>query len=391
MRGMVSIGFLEAMEALLRKRHGRDDYVLSDYFDLIGGTSVGSILATMLALGWPMEKVRGEFSKMCPDIFSRRIGLGFLRPKFSESALKKHLEQTLGDMPLCSDKLRTGLAIVAKRLDTGSAWVMYNNPYSVYWPSSVDANTGEKRIGNCDYRVADIIRASTAAPTYFRPHWIQIHEPTKTSSGQGLFVDGGLSPYNNPALLLLMMAGISGYRLGGVKTVQGDDGSTSTRGIPWGLGADKLLMVSVGTGDFRVKVTSLRWTFAALFGGRALLGIMADNQTTTLKLMQWLANPKRPWTINSEVDDLRWEKFGQLIGAPQSMLAFTRYNVNLEQKWLQQKLGYHHFSDRRLRRIQRLDDPDEMHTYLSLSRAAAAYQVTDDDFPSRFDNPKTGA
>lgn len=384
-RGIVSIGFLEAVEDLLRKRHGRNDYVISDYFDMIGGTSVGSIVATMLALGWPMQKVREEFWRICPEIFSQRVGRGYIWPRFSVKALRRNLERELGEMRLDSDKLKTGLAIVSKRLDTGSAWVMYNNAHSEYWPTRINPVSGKKTVGNSEYRLADIIQASTAAPTYFRPHWIQIEAPSEGSEGQrGLFVDGGLSPYNNPSLLMFMMAGISGYRLGGVKDVTGADGKTSQRGVAWELGANKLLIVSVGTGDYRVKMTSQRMTPAVAFGGQALLGTIADNQATTLKLMQWLADPKRPWTINGEVDDLRWDNLGKLIGGTQSLLSFTRYNIKLEEKWLREKLKVDYFSDARLASLRRLDNPTEMHTYLSLSRAAAAYQVTDDDFPEEF-------
>jgi uncharacterized protein len=47
-RGILSLGFLARMEALLRGRHGRPGLVLADYFDLIGGTSTGSIIAAGL-------------------------------------------------------------------------------------------------------------------------------------------------------------------------------------------------------------------------------------------------------------------------------------------------------------------------------------------------------
>jgi len=40
-RGFLTLQYLEAIEALLRQRTGRADLVLSDYFDLIGGTSTG--------------------------------------------------------------------------------------------------------------------------------------------------------------------------------------------------------------------------------------------------------------------------------------------------------------------------------------------------------------
>jgi predicted acylesterase/phospholipase RssA len=51
-RGALTLSYLERMETLLRERAGGgDDVRLCDYFDLIGGTSTGSIIATGLALG----------------------------------------------------------------------------------------------------------------------------------------------------------------------------------------------------------------------------------------------------------------------------------------------------------------------------------------------------
>jgi hypothetical protein len=384
-RGMVSIGFLEEIETVLRKRHGRSDYVLSDYFDMIGGTSVGSILATMLALGWPMKKVRAEFERLCPIIFGKRRAItGYIWPKFSDGPLRKSLAETLGDMRLDSEEFKTGLAIITKRLDTGSAWVVYNNPNSIFWTGN---DTGV--FGNSEYRVVNLILASTAAPTYFPTHWIQIQKPSDDDPGKGLFVDGGLSPYNNPSLLMFMMAGIGGYRLGGVTTVQNTDGDVEQRGVPWKLGADNLFIVSVGTGDFRAKIKS-PGRMAAKLGGRALLGMMADSQEMTLQMMHWLANPKRRWTINSEVGDLRWDSLGELIGTSKSMLMFMRYNIVLENKWLEKELNGTQFPEDRLEELQRLDNPKEMKAYDQMACDAAKLQVTADDFPWQFNRPKHG-
>ena len=61
-RGIVTLAFLELMEHQLREELGRPNLVLADHFDLIGGTAVGSIIATILALGWPMEKVADSSS-----------------------------------------------------------------------------------------------------------------------------------------------------------------------------------------------------------------------------------------------------------------------------------------------------------------------------------------
>ncbi|MDX1925468.1 MAG: hypothetical protein SFV81_03055, partial [Pirellulaceae bacterium] len=243
---------------------------------------------------------------------------------------------------------------------------------------------GTHRLGNRHYRIADLIRASTAAPSYFRPHKIQIHEDPKATDADGIFVDGGISPYNDPSLLLFMMAGIRGYRMGGVQTYIDKDGVEKERGIPWKLGDDQLLIISVGTGDYRVTTRSSRWKPAIMFAGKSLLGMTSDAQSLSLQMMQWLANPKKAWTVNSEIDDLRDDHLGELIGAPGRFLSFARYNVKLEQKWINDKLGMK-FSKWRLRRLQKIDSPPQIEHYLNLGRQAAAYQVTPDDFPAAFD------
>jgi patatin-like phospholipase/acyl hydrolase len=53
-RGAITLGFLEQMARLLRARLKREDLKLYDYFDLIGGTSTGAIIASGLAIGMPV-------------------------------------------------------------------------------------------------------------------------------------------------------------------------------------------------------------------------------------------------------------------------------------------------------------------------------------------------
>jgi len=49
-RGVISVAFLERIEAILKARAG-EEVRLGDWFDLVGGTSTGAIIPTALALG----------------------------------------------------------------------------------------------------------------------------------------------------------------------------------------------------------------------------------------------------------------------------------------------------------------------------------------------------
>jgi hypothetical protein len=74
-----------------------------------------------------------------------------------------------------------------------------------------------------------LIRASTAAPAYFKPETLQWNpnNPEKAF----VFVDGGVTPYNNPAFLMYRMATQAPYNLN------------------WKTGEKELLIISVGTGS----------------------------------------------------------------------------------------------------------------------------------------------
>ena len=67
-RGALTIGYLRRLEGLLRQRHGEPDLLLRDYFDLIGGTSTGSVIATGLATGWSVDEVAEAYRGLGPII-----------------------------------------------------------------------------------------------------------------------------------------------------------------------------------------------------------------------------------------------------------------------------------------------------------------------------------
>jgi uncharacterized protein len=198
-RGALTLGYLARIESILRERAGDDpDFRLCDYFDLIGGTSTDSIIATGLALGFSVSELVDIYRTLGEQVFEEGfLRFGVIGAKFPKEPLVRALTTHFGDETLGSDKLRTGLMVMTKRLDTGSPWLLHNNPRGKFY----NPRPGETGTGNRDLLLRSIVRASTAAPHYFDPELIQISPQVS-----GAFVDGGVSPYNNPAMQLLMLA-----------------------------------------------------------------------------------------------------------------------------------------------------------------------------------------
>ena len=128
-RGALTIAFLERIEALLAERYG-PDVRLGDHFDLIGGTSTGAIIAGALALGYRTAQVKEFYLKLAPFAFKRqRWRVPGLQAKFDAHGLRQQIENVVGTRVLQSEDLITGFALVAKRMDTGSPWIISNNPW----------------------------------------------------------------------------------------------------------------------------------------------------------------------------------------------------------------------------------------------------------------------
>ncbi|MDX2275489.1 MAG: patatin-like phospholipase family protein [Hyphomonadaceae bacterium] len=309
-KGMLTLGMLKVLEDELRRRAGGSpDFRLSDYYDLIGGTSTGAIIATGLALALSVDELIALYARLGPDVFGRAAGDGvFLQSKFESKKLRRALASVMSTKTLGSDDLKTGLAIHAKRIDTGSAWVVTNHPLSVFYDPPADSPI----FPNKRYRLVDLVLASAAAPTFFDEVVIDIEFDEKRRPTQkGYFVDGAVSANNNPSLQLFMLALEPSYKFG------------------WRSGADSLMMTSCGTGSRRPGVPGR--SFAGLPPGmrgvHALRAMVYDTQIQGVMLMQAFSEPRKPWPINLEIGDMQ----GHCIsGTP--LLDYQRMDVMLEPK-----------------------------------------------------------
>ena len=361
LRGILTLGYLEAIETLLRRRCGNDpSFRLCDYFDLIAGTSTGAIIAACLALGMSVSEVLEKYQDLGRNVFSRDVlRQGIIRARYNKELLETELKTVFGsDTTLGSDKLRTGLLVMTKRLDTGSPWPISNNPKGKYFRNT-DSNS--LWISNADYPLWKVVRASTAAPTFFDPEEITIVEQPGMKPQRGQFVDGGVSPFNNPALQAFLYATLKGYQLN------------------WSSGADNLLLVSVGTGltDPSNDAANLAATGAIT----ALKSLMDDCATLVETMMQLLSSSATSRILDSECGDLEGDVLG---GKP--MLSYLRYNMALTKEnaitlcpELACELGDH------LNRINEMDNTQTMNLMLAMARKLAPYSVFDGQFEPRFD------
>lgn len=218
--GLMTVEVLAGIESMLRRELGRGaDFVLADYFDLVAGTSTGAVIATCISIGMPIDRVRRFYVESGREMFDRAALLKRFRYKYEDEKLSAKLKAELGaDTTLGSDRLRTVLLVVTRNATTDSPWPVTNNPFAKY-------NRRDHPDCNLDLPLWQLVRASTAAPTYFPPEVVDV------GRRKFVFVDGGVTPYNNPAFLAFVTATVEPYA------------------VNWAAGEDRMLIVSVGTGN----------------------------------------------------------------------------------------------------------------------------------------------
>jgi patatin-like phospholipase/acyl hydrolase len=101
---------------------------------------------------------------------------------------------------LGSEYLRTLLMVVLRNATTDSPWPVSNNPAAKY-------NAPDRKDCNLNIPLWQLVRGSTAALTYFPPEVVKVGEQ------EFIFVDGGMTMYNNPAFQLFLMATVEAYNL----------------------------------------------------------------------------------------------------------------------------------------------------------------------------------
>lgn len=229
-------------------------------FDLIAGTSTGSIIAAAIAFGIPISKVTELYREKGSSIFrpKRWTFGGTVAPRYSSEPLRAALVSVFEDATL-SDA-RTRLVIPATDIGNGGVHV---------FKSAYD----EKFVRDRNVKVVDAVLASCSAPSYFAPSRV----------GPYQLSDGGLWA-NNPSLVAVTEA--------------------LTR-----LGADRsaIRLLSVGTGIgknyYPLSNVDKRWGFLNGWGISKFISMLLNLQAATASnVTQLILDKHQSVRVNFESD-----------------------------------------------------------------------------------------
>jgi hypothetical protein len=152
------------------------------------------------------------------------------KAKYRSEAIADFFREVFSETPggkvpamLGTKNLKTLLLIIMRNASTGSPWPVSNNPHAMF---------NDPTLPDCNLNIPlwQLLRGSTAAPSYFPPEEIDL------AGKKYLFIDGGMTPFNNPALIAVLMATLPPYK------------------INWPATRESLHLTSIGTGFARAHL-----------------------------------------------------------------------------------------------------------------------------------------
>lgn len=183
-RGLFTITVLAELESIIEKRENLENVKIGDYFDLITGTSIGGILALGLASGKSARELKQAFENNAQHIFplkrfkQKKWWHLLRRSAYESEPLYETVKSMIGDTIKFED-INKRVMITSVNLSTGRP-KFFKTPHNPMF-------TFDREI-----RLIDAAMATSAAPTYFKPHYVE-------KLGH-YFADGGLVA-NNPSFI----------------------------------------------------------------------------------------------------------------------------------------------------------------------------------------------
>ena len=232
---------------------------VKESFDLIAGTSTGSIIAGAAAVGIPMTQVVDLFKSETARIFQkRRLSSFHVRSKYALHPLERVVKSHVSHMTL--GEITTPLLITSSDISTGGVHV---------FKSRYVKDLGEPYVRDADTVLTDAILASCAAPTYFDPVRV----------GDLLLADGGLWA-NNPSMIALTEA-VSKF----------------------GRSVEQVHILSIGTGhSVNLYGKSRRWGLITGWGRHKLVAYVLGLQSQASANMARLLLADRYLRLDPEIE-----------------------------------------------------------------------------------------
>lgn len=174
-KGFYTLGVLRELEAAIGSR-------ICEAFDLIYGTSTGSIIAALLALGHSVDEAHGLYA----DNVLRIVGPFSASGK--SAALRRLGDEVFGDQRF--DDFRTGIGVVATRWLDERPMIFKNDPFRA-------AGRKATFVPGFGCTISDAVQASCSAYPFFA------RKTVVTNIGDSVeLIDGGYCA-NNPSLYAL--------------------------------------------------------------------------------------------------------------------------------------------------------------------------------------------
>lgn len=170
--GFYTLGVLKELEAMI-------GCPLHEKFNLVFGTSTGSIIASLIALGHSVDSIHSLYEQHIPTVMGKRCAAS--RTK----ALINLSQKVFGDDKF--DQVKIDIDIVATRWSSGLPMIFKSNIAQTHGRTATF-------VSGFGVSIADAVRASCSAVPFFK------RATVKTSIGEEIeLIDGGYCA-NNPAL-----------------------------------------------------------------------------------------------------------------------------------------------------------------------------------------------
>ncbi len=206
-----------------------------------------------------------------------------------------------------------------------------------------------------------IVRASSAAPTFFPPHSFKVKEKSYE------FIDGGVSSFNNSSFQLFLMSVLPEF------------------GLSWDSGSDKILLVSIGTGFKTSKIPFQKAsTYNNLNWAKYTISDLMEDANVEQNLLLKLISEQR----KKGDEDSPKEKQEKVL-FDQKLLTYCRFTTSFEEWRFKQLEKYGLPNDIDPKKVEGMDCIDQIEELSQIGKAVAKEQFDLKLFEGFLDDAQT--